>query len=212
MEIIKLISDVFTILVNIVPGLIFISIFKWSNDEYKYDFSMRIIWSIAVSFIIKSCFVIAHRFILTNYIFDKYGQFIIMCVAAIMIGSAFSVIVKCGKFQHLLIAIFGKTTNKNYWNDVLHNGTYVKAVLKNGRYIEGSIKYWDESENGRWICLTIFEIGKSEDKIEMRGEDSLKVGWKSNITINLNDIDYLISMDKVKDKKKSAIHKDDKNE
>lgn len=166
-------------------GLLFLVIYGWLNTR-KYDVSLLIIWSLFISYIIKTFYSIIPINIGKPY----------MAVLYIITGALLAVLITWIKQTRLIKKIMpylnNKSVNDDIFDDIIdyQKKTMMSVYLKSSNiYYIGRLAFREEKGNDSWICLVEYGVlDKDSNKIIY---DPGEADLKTSVAINLSNVERI---------------------
>lgn len=171
-------------------GFIFMVVYSWLINK-KYDFSVMTVWSLFISYIIKSICSTIHIFLFTNVGFNDSSKILIYAGAGIAFAFFTVWLRKCKIIQKLLYSTNNKSINDDIFDDIIdyEKATMMKVYLKTNIYYIGKFCFREENGINSWIVLINYiSLVKDSNKALYKSD----IGdIKSVVTINLRDIERI---------------------
>ncbi len=196
-ELIKIVPDLISLFL---PGFIFMSIYNWIKNK-KTDFSLMVIWSLFISYIITILCSVIHKVIFINYTFDNTLKSFIYLIIGFVLPFIFYFVGNTKLFSVFLRTTTNKTINQSIFDDIIDykSPNFIKINLKtsNITYI-GSLKYIEENGKDSYIALeNPYIINQEKSNSESKEDDKEtneekdKVEYSSILVVSLQDIDRI---------------------
>lgn len=165
----------------LVPGFIFMTMFNYFTSS-KIEHS--ILWSVAISYILKALCSFLHEFIFKDVIFKWNERVIILVLISIILAIILIRFYESEWLHKIFKFINFKTQHDCIWNDVIDmkRGTTLKVICNDTTYI-GILYMFEEHGKDSWFVLSDCIIQENEESY-----DSSKSNFPCKIVINLNDV------------------------
>ena len=153
----ELINELPKILSYIVYGYVFLTAYYWISFKDNNDFTNLLTKSIAVSFILQTCFELIIQKCNISFLSDitKTLSFII---ASTFLGFISGKIITHRWFNLLLHKLhIGRTTNSNIWDDAIKPNTWIRVFMKDGSSYLGQYRYGEPFEREPIIVLATYQ-------------------------------------------------------
>ena len=184
-----LISALPELLTALLPGFIFICIYNWFVSRKEMDFSVIALWSLFISFIIRTFYQAGHLFILPSIDFHGSVKVIIYIATG---GISALVLVKFRRtkfFEWFLDKVNNKSINDDVWDDIINYNEPImlKVFLKEvdilyiGRFVSREEKGLES-----WIVISDYIRSNKANEPQYNPENH---DHKSMATINMRDIE-----------------------
>lgn len=171
-------------------GFIFMVVYSWLINK-KYDFSVMTVWSLFISYIIKSICSTVHIFFLRQVEFNDSSKILIYAGFGLIFAFLVVWIRKCKLIQKLLYSTNNKSINDDIFDDIIDyvKPTMMKVYLKSNVYYIGKFCFREENGINSWIVLINYiSLEKDSNKILYKSD----IGdIKSVVTVNLRDIERI---------------------
>ncbi len=141
----------------IVYGYVFLTAYYWISFKDNNDFTNLLTKSIAVSFILQTCFELIIQKCNISFLSDitKTLSFII---ASTFLGFISGKIITHRWFNLLLHKLhIGRTTNSNIWDDAIKPNTWIRVFMKDGSSYLGQYRYGEPFEREPIIVLATYQ-------------------------------------------------------
>ena len=165
----------------LVPGFVFMTMFNYFTSS-KIEHS--ILWSVAISYILKASCSFLHEFFLVDIIFE-WNERVVILVSLSVISAIILIRFYESKWLHKIFTFINfKTQHDCIWNDVIDmkRGTTLKIICDDAIYI-GILDVFEEHGKDYWFVLSDYIIQENEESY-----DSSKSNFPCKIAINLNDV------------------------
>ena len=181
-ELIPLVPDMIDLFLS---GLLFLVIYSWLNTK-TYNISLMIIWSLFISYIIKTFYGI-----LPVNLNSPLKSIIYIVTGTVL--PFFFTWVKQTKFVKRITPYFNhKSINDDIFDDVIdyEMGTIMSVYLKSSNiYYAGRFAYREEKGNESWISLYKYNVvNKKTNEIIYNSE---KAELKSSVVIPLSNVESI---------------------
>lgn len=171
-------------------GFIFMVVYGWLINK-KYEFSVLIIWSLFISYIIKSICIIIHIFLLPKVEFNDSSKILIYAGSGAVYAFLVIWIRKCKLIQKLLYSTNNKSINDDIFDDIIDydKPTMMQIYLKSNVFYIGKFCFREENGINSWIVLKNYiSIEKDSSKILYQPD---KIDINSTVAINLRDVERI---------------------
>ncbi len=173
------------------PGFIYIQLYSWLNSK-KNDITITTLWSLIISFIIKSFYSVIHSIVVTTYVFNDALKIIIYIITAILLSVLVAALKKWKCVAKFLKWLNDKTLNEDIFDDVLD---YKKPCILQ-IYLKTSPKLYigrfvlrEEKGLDSWIVLSDYvQMNTNNMEEEYCPSDHKQ---KSMVALNLRDIERI---------------------
>lgn len=179
-------------LINLfLSGFIFMSTYNWLNNR-EINISTLTIWSLFISYIVKSVFTTFHTFILPQITFPLSLRILIYSFSGLILAFICALIKRTKAIQRLLYMTANKSINTDIFDDVIDydKPTMMAVYIKSSNiYYVG--KFCAREENGlnSWLILIDYcSAYKDTDAIKYDPEIDNR---KTTVAINLKDIERM---------------------
>lgn len=188
-DLIYIMPDVINLFLS---GFIFMHTFNWINNKTQMDFSLFTLWSLFISFIIKTFYSLIHSFLFVSYDINSYLKITIYIITGFLLPFLIKKILKSKAIRRCLYLIDNKSINSDIWDDIIdyNSRTMMKVYIKNSKYYYiGSFKLREENGLDSWIVLIDYAtlLLKNNEVVYNPEND----GRKSTVVINLRDIERI---------------------
>lgn len=183
-ELISIMPDLINLFLS---GFIFMKLYNWLNAKDE-NISTFIIWSLFISFLIKSFYTSLHLFICKEIIIVESIKIIIYALTGVFLAFICTCTKKSKRIQKFLFFIYNKSINDNVFNDLIDfkKPTNIKIYLKSSDYFyKGKFCYLEEKGLDSWIVLKNYI--KSNKSVNSDPEEIVN----SAVVINLRNIDNM---------------------
>lgn len=187
MDVVKLISNIPSIIVYIAPGMIFLTLFEFITNLKSKKENTYFVWSIAISFIIVS---LLKFFTGLKDIVPIAGFSIIISIVVAIISGYICIQTKFQKF--IVWSGINKTIHDSIWDEIIDDyDVYLKLYIPSDKvYYYGLYKGHDEKDDNPYVLLTDYEVRDYQGNILQDGEtlrsyNNNRTRWA---TINVKDV------------------------
>lgn len=166
----------------------YLNVYNWILFKVESNFENLIIKSISVSYILK----ILLNFILENFKKIKINTtneyFFILLLFSLITATVIALILKSDKVNNFLLKFnIGRTTNKNIWDDIIKNDTWVRVFMTDNTSYIGYFRYGEENAREPIIVLTRYKrLDQNENILEDRTNSD-----KDLIVLNTKDFEKI---------------------
>ena len=170
------------ILEYFIPGLIFISVFQYFTSR-KFN-SYVIIYSVAISYILKAVCSALHNRVFTDITFEWNLRAIILSAIAFILSILCVFISELKILNKITLGINNKCVHNDIWLDVIEyrKGTTLRFVCDDAIYTGKLVKH-EENGNDSWFVLDEYII--EENNIKRKAKD---MSYPTKLAINLKDV------------------------
>ena len=166
-------------------GLLFLTIYGWLNAK-KYDISILTLWSLFISYIIKSFYNLIELNLKQSHTSAVY------VITGVLLAFLLTWLKQTKLIKKILPFFNHKSINDDIFDDVIDydQSTMMSIFLKNSDiYYIGRFAYREEKGNDSWICLADYVvINKQTNETTY---DPAKDNLKSSIVIPLSNIERI---------------------
>lgn len=166
-------------------GLLFLTTYSWLNTK-KYDISILVIWSLFISYIIKTfygliSFGLSGACVSATYI--TTGVLSAICITFL----------KQTRFiKDIMVRFNNKSVNDDIFDDVIdyEKRTIMAVYLKNSDiFYSGKFGFREEKGNDSWICLFDYIVVDKENNEEVYNPEASNL--KSSVVIPLSNVERI---------------------
>ena len=179
-------------LINLfLSGFIFMVVYNWLNNK-KCDVSILSIWSLFVSYIIKSICSVVHSLVLTQMIFGNSFKILIYIFVGTIIATFATWVKKWKIIQKLLYFTNNKSINDDIFDDIIDydRPTMMQIHLRSSNvYYIGKFFFREENGINSWLALINYISIENGSNNVLYQPDSGDI--KSVVIINLKDIERI---------------------
>lgn len=179
-------------LINLfLSGFIFMYTYNWLNNK-KNDISLMTLWSLFISFLLKSFYSALHTIVLSDIkIYDSI-KIIIFSITGFLLAILFTYLKKTRFFTGLLYKINNKSINDDIFDDIIDydKKTMMNIYLKSSDiYYIGRFSFREENGINSWISLIDYYcVDKKTNNVVFNPEGG---GLNSSVVINLSNIERI---------------------
>lgn len=111
-----------------------------------------------------------------------------MLLFSLITATVIALILKSDKVNNFLLKFnIGRTTNKNIWDDIIKNDTWVRVFMKDNTSYIGYFRYGEENAREPIIVLTRYKrLDQNENILEDRTDSH-----KDLIVLNTKDFEKI---------------------
>lgn len=172
-------------------GFIFMYTYSWLNNK-KIDISLMTIWSLLISFLVKSLYAALHTFILSGVEINDSIKIITYSATGFLLAIIFTYLKKTKLFTILLYRFNNKSINDDIFDDIIDydKKTMLNIYLKSSNiYYVGRFSYREENGTDSWISLVDYCCVDKDTNEKIF--DPEQGGLNSSVAINLNNIERI---------------------
>lgn len=186
----EIIQNITVIMELLIPGVIFLAINKVLTGCYIQNVSLRVVTSIAISFINKCVFQHLHRFIVPYTVFSTESKFCFLIVIAIIEAILCGLAYQNKHVEKIFNHIFFKSFHGNIWESVLdfREGNMLALGMKNGTKVYGTFHEIEEKGNDSWIVLREYSVDADSDDLKMLECEFNSYEYDSLLMVRVADI------------------------
>lgn len=192
MFIIDALQDLITIIPELtnlfLSGFIFMCVYMKLRSK-QFDIPLICIWSLFISYLIKSSYSWFHSYICVGYNFDENLKILIYALTGAILPCVIVYIYKTEWFENLLLKINYQTINSDIFDDVIDydKKTIMIVYLKDSNYYYiGTFSLREEKGKDSYISLIDYAL---MDNIS--GEVISKPDFSSSVVINLENVERI---------------------
>lgn len=166
-------------------------LFSWLNNK-KYDISILTLWSIFISYLIKTFYSLIHSVILSQTDINDFLKVFIYVITGVILPFVVHKIIRSSFIQKILYKTNNKSVNEDIFNDIIDYDlpTMMQVYIKNSDvYYIGKFSFREEKGLDSWIVLINYgAIKKNKNKLIYDPEN---FNLKSSVAINLRDVERI---------------------
>lgn len=179
-------------LINLfLSGFIFMYTYNWINNK-KNDISLMTLWSLFISFLLKSSYSALHTIILPNIKIHDSVKIIVFSLTGFLMAILFTYLNRTRFFTGLLYKINNKSINNDIFDDIIDydKKTMMSIYLKSSDiYYIGRFSYREENGVNSWISLVDYYcVDKKTNNAIFNPEQG---GLNSSVAINLSNVERI---------------------
>lgn len=161
-EILKIIDSLPYIFEYIIPGIVFMLVYRRLAPSGKRVADTIFYLSSVVISVVTEAVV---KLILTASASENDQRIVLLlsCVICMVMAVVLSVVKGDNRFSSFMGRYFIKAPNDNIWASLIdfQNGSYLYLYLKNGGLVEGYLREIEENGNDSWVALQKYKYERN---------------------------------------------------